>query len=254
METKTLINNEIYNSLGDRWYTAHDDPVALLRKESAVKISWVLSKISECTEKSGLKLLDVGCGGGFLTNRVSEENFEVHGLDISEESLRIARRYDLRKKVNYVAGDAYNLPYADESFDVVSSMDFLEHVERPEEVVKEISRVLKPGGLFFFHTFNRNWVAYIVIIKFVEWFVKNTPKHMHLLRLFIKPIELKNMCQRHAMMTKEFVGVRPLFSTITLRSLFTGIVPVGFAFKLTKSLHLSYLGYAVKQPETAVST
>ena len=223
METKTLINNDLYNLLGNRWYTAHDDPVALLRKESAVKVAWVLTKIRQNTGTSGLKLLDVGCGGGFLTNRVSEENFEVHGLDISEDSLRIARQYDLGRKVNYVAGDAYRLPYGDESFDVVTSMDFLEHVERPDEVVKEISRVLKPGGLFFFHTFNRNWIAYIVIIKFVEWFVKNTPKDMHLLRLFIKPSELKDMCQKHAMVTKEFVGVRPIFSTITWRSLFVSV-------------------------------
>jgi 2-polyprenyl-6-hydroxyphenyl methylase/3-demethylubiquinone-9 3-methyltransferase len=250
VETKTLINNDIYDGLGERWYTAHDDPVALLRKESATKIPWVLAKIqSELKTETGSqpRLLDVGCGAGFLTNRLAKENFEVHGVDLSADSLRVARAYDSTKSVKYITADAYKLPYPDNTFDVVTSMDFLEHVENPEAVIKEISRVLKPRALFFFHTFNRNWLAYVIIIKLVEWFVKNTPKHMHILRLFIKPKELAQMCEDHGMATKEFVGVRPRFTTITIKSLFTGIVPENFGFTLTGSTLLSYLGFAVKK-------
>lgn len=246
METSSPINNDIYESLGDRWYTAHDDPVALLRKESATKIAWITAKLRALGLTHRMKMLDVGCGAGFLTNHFANENFAVCGLDISEDSLRVARNHDATKSVTYVAGDAYRLPYDDASFDVVTSMDFLEHVDRPAVVVKEISRVLKPGGLFFFHTFNRNWLSYIVIIKLVEWFVKNTPKHMHVLQLFITPAELEKMCEANFLETKEFVGLRPRLKTITLKSLFTGVVPEGFAFKITRSLKLSYLGYAVK--------
>ena len=246
METITPVNNDIYETLGDRWYTAHDDPVALLRKESATKIAWMSSKLRALGLTDRMKLLDVGCGAGFLTNHFASENFAVYGLDISEDSLRVARNHDATQSVTYVAGDAYRLPYDDASFDVVTSMDFLEHVDRPADVIKEISRVLKPGGLFFFHTFNRNWLSYIVIIKLVEWFVKNTPKHMHVLRLFIKPAELGKMCEANLLEPKEFVGLRPRLSRITFESLLTGVVPENFAFKITRSLKLSYLGYAVK--------
>lgn len=247
----TLINNDIYDQLGDRWYTAHDDPVALLRKESATKVPWVLERINQQAPNAPLRILDVGCGAGFLSNALAQtspggRNLEVHGLDISEDSLRVARAHDPTSSVQYQRGDAYNLPYLNESFDVVTSMDFLEHVDNPEQVVREIARILKPSGLFFFHTFNRNWLSYIVIIKLVEWFVKNTPKHMHVLKLFIKPKELEEMCLRNKMTTKDLTGLRPRFSTITLKSLWTGVVPEGFAFTTTKSTKLSYLGLAVK--------
>ena len=111
------------------------------------------------------------------------------GLDASQEALSVAARHDGTARVRYERGDALTLPYPDASFDAVCSLDFLEHVEEPERVVAEVARVLRPGGLFFFHTFNRNFWAWLVIIKGVEWFVRNTPKDLHVLRLFVKPEE-----------------------------------------------------------------
>ncbi len=159
------INNEFYNLYGDRWYTAKDDPIALLRAETKVKLPWVLKKVAERQFlPSETKILDVGCGAGFLANPLSASGFNVTGVDLSEESLLVARRFDSTKKVEYMVADAYHLPFPDQSFNVVTAMDFLEHVDDPAKVVKEFSRVLKPGGLFVFHTFNRNLVAYLVII------------------------------------------------------------------------------------------
>ena len=102
-----------------------------------------------------MKILDVGCGGGFLSNPLSELGHDVTGLDISQESLEVAKKYDTSKRVKYIIADARKIPFPDNSFDVIISMDFLEHVTEVQEVVNEISRLLKPGGLFFFHTFNR---------------------------------------------------------------------------------------------------
>jgi 2-polyprenyl-6-hydroxyphenyl methylase/3-demethylubiquinone-9 3-methyltransferase len=242
------IDNSIYDTLGDRWYTAFDDPVALLRAESKAKVPWVLAKIEKYfTVPSQVHCLDVGCGAGFLSNRLAAEGFSVTGLDLSEESLKVARKHDSTQKAQYVSGDAYKLPFADQSFDVVTAMDFLEHVDNPLQSIQEISRVLKPGGLFFFHTFNRNWLAKLVIIKLVEKLVKNTPKNMHVIELFITPKELTEMCTKENLIVKDMTGIRPLFSTITLKSIFTGVVPERFGFKLTGSLKLSYMGYAVKK-------
>jgi 2-polyprenyl-6-hydroxyphenyl methylase/3-demethylubiquinone-9 3-methyltransferase len=125
-------------------------------------------------------------------------------------------------------------------------MDFLEHVDDPAKAVNEIARVLKPNGQFFFHTFNRNWLANIVIIKLVEKLVKNTPKNMHVIELFITPEELTQMCIESGMQVQAMTGIRPRFSTLTVSSIFTGVVPEKFSFKLTKSLKLSYMGYALK--------
>lgn len=250
METvvsKPKVNNDIYNTYGDRWYEADDDPVALLRAESKTKTPWILQKI----EANGLlspstKILDVGCGAGFLSNELAKQKMQVTGVDLSEESLRVAAKYDSTKSVTYQTADAYHLPFADGTFDVLTAMDFLEHVDRPADVIQEFSRVLKPGGLFIFHTFNRNPLAHLVIIKVVEWLVKNTPPHMHVIELLIKPQELENYCREALMTPKEMIGIKPIFSTIPIRNIFSGIVPKSLKFELTKSLLLSYMGYAIK--------
>jgi 2-polyprenyl-6-hydroxyphenyl methylase/3-demethylubiquinone-9 3-methyltransferase len=245
---KKLVDNSIYNLYGHKWYTADDDPIALLRRESEAKIPWVLEKIKKnFSENKNIKILDVGCGGGFLSNALAKNSFAVTGIDMSEDSLRIAKEHDETQSVVYQVADAYKLPFANESFEVVTAMDFLEHVEDPEAVVKEISRLLKPGGLFIYHTFNRNFIAYIMIIKFVEWFVRNTPKNLHILRLFIKPKELAGFCNRHEIDVKELTGIKPVFSTIPIKNYFTGVVPKTMKFELTRSLLLSYMGYGIKR-------
>jgi 2-polyprenyl-6-hydroxyphenyl methylase/3-demethylubiquinone-9 3-methyltransferase len=241
------VNNEIYNTYGDRWYTAQDDPVALLRAESKTKSPWILEKLkNHGFMNSNTRVLDVGCGAGFLSNELALHQLNVTGVDLSEESIKVAQKFDSTKKVKYLAADAYHLPFADQSFDVLTAMDFLEHVDQPAKAIQEFSRVLKPGGVFIFHTFNRNILAHLVIIKLVEWLVKNTPKNMHVIELFIKPSELAEYCKSAHLQPQEMIGIKPKFSTIPLKNVWTGIVPVGLKFELTRSLLLSYMGYAIK--------
>ena len=241
-QATTSINNDIYDQLGDRWYTAHDDPVALLRAESKLKTPWIRDRLP-----LGARVLDVGCGAGFLSNSLASTGSAVTGLDLSTDSLRVAREHDATRSVEYIAGDAYRLPFEDASFDAVTAMDFLEHIDRPAEFIREVSRVLRPGGRFFFHTFNRNHLAHLVIIKLVEWLVANTPRHMHVIDLFLKPSEVAAMCSDAQMSVNEMTGIKPIFSTITLRDLVNRRVPENFAFEFTSSLKLSYLGFATKE-------
>lgn len=240
------VDNTIYENLGERWYEAWDDPVALLRAEGKLKHPWILERIRRAYPDASVSLLDVGCGAGFLTNDFSRQGLKVTGLDASSEGLRVAEEHDATKEVRYVRADALAMPFEDASFDVVTCLDFLEHVVSPLMVIKEISRVLRPGGLFFFHTFNRNLLSWLVVIKGVEWLVKNTPRNMHVIELFIKPSELTGYCARAGLTTVEVTGLRPDFRTFALRDLFSGVVPRGLAFTFTDSLLLSYLGYARK--------
>jgi 2-polyprenyl-6-hydroxyphenyl methylase/3-demethylubiquinone-9 3-methyltransferase len=240
------VDNSIYDSYGDRWYTAFDDPVALLRAETRVKLPWVQERVQRQFGLQG-KLLDVGCGGGFLSNGLSAAGLQVTGLDIAADSLEVAKRWDKSGKVEYITGDAYLLPFADSTFDAVTSMDFLEHVDNPARSIQECARVLKPGGLFFYHTFNRNFLAGLLVIRAVEFLVKNTPKHMHVLRLFLKPGEVKAFCKQNGLEVQEVTGLRPRFSTIPLKSYFSGVVPASLEFQLTRSTLLSYMGCARKK-------
>lgn len=242
---ETQIDNSIYDQYGERWYEAFDDPIALLRAQNKLEFPWIVERIEKAKFET-VRVLDVGCGAGFLSNDLGQRTYEVTAVDQSLESIKVAQKHDTSLRVNYMVADAYHLPFRDESFEVVTAMDFLEHIERPAEIIREFSRVLKPKGLFFFHTFNRNPLSHLVVIKMVEWLVKNTPKNMHVIELFIKPEELKKYCVDAGLGVKELVGIRPRYSTIPLKNLFSGIVPEGMEFCFTKNLRISYLGMAVK--------
>jgi 2-polyprenyl-6-hydroxyphenyl methylase/3-demethylubiquinone-9 3-methyltransferase len=243
-----MINNEFYNDLGERWYTATDDPVALLRAECRLRNPWVLSEIKKHHPTEKLDVLDVACGAGFLSNPLAREGHRVTGIDLSESSLVVAGKYDTTGTAKYLVMDAYELSFPDASFDVVCAMDFLEHVDDPGRVVKEISRVLKPGGRFFFHTLNRTFLCWLFGIKGVEWVVKNTPKDMHVSHLLITPAELAGFCEKNGLQIKEIRGVMPrVFSRAFLNLLLTGHVSEEFEFRYVRSKALTYSGMAQKQ-------
>lgn len=240
------VNNSIYDTLGDRWYSAQDDPVALLRAEARARNPWVFERIVEHAGPSA-RVLDVGCGAGLLSNYLARAGMEVHGLDASRDSLSVAERYDETKRVCYREGDALNLPYPASSFDVVCAMDFLEHVEEPARVVQEASRVLRPNGMFFFHTFNRNLVSWLVVIKGLEWFVKNTPPHLHVLRLFLKPKEVARFCSDAGLRVQQLHGSAPVVCSVAFwKMLLSGVVPRDFRFRFTRSTLTAYTGFATK--------
>jgi 2-polyprenyl-6-hydroxyphenyl methylase/3-demethylubiquinone-9 3-methyltransferase len=240
------VNNEIYEALGERWYSAEDDPVALLRAESRLRSPWVAREIAGALGSGSRKVLDIGCGGGFLSNHLGALGHGVTGLDASRDALAIAASHDRTGSVLYQQGDALNLPYEDASFDVVCAMDFLEHVENPDQAIAEAARVLRPSGMFFFHTFNRNLLSWLVVIKGVEWFVRNTPRHMHILRLFLKPREVAASCLRHGLSSIEMRGTRPRLDRSFWRMLLTRRVPSNFSFVFTSSTPLGFSGVARK--------
>jgi 2-polyprenyl-6-hydroxyphenyl methylase / 3-demethylubiquinone-9 3-methyltransferase len=245
MERTLKVNNSFYGELGERWYKAYDDPIALLRAENKAMFPWIINKIRQFCDHNST-ILDVGCGAGFLSNELARQGYQVTGVDIEGDVLDVARNHDSTNTVKYETADAYKLPYEDGSFDIVTAMDFLEHVERPKEVIAEFSRVLKPGGLFFFHTFNRNFLAHVVVIKLIEWFVKNTPKNMHVINLFIKPEEMKKYCRDVSLEVIGMIGVMPKISTIDWKMIRTGVISRNMEFTLTKSTRVTYLGVARK--------
>lgn len=243
---KSSINNAFYDDLDEMWNDSSDHPIALLRAENELRNPWIQS-VLETTFPYPCKVLDIGCGGGYLTNQLSQKGHMVSGVDLSTQSLEIAKKADTTESVEYKRASAYELPFADGVFDAVCAMDLLEHVENPAQVVREASRVLKKGGLFFFHTFNRNLLSYFMVIKGVEWCFSNAPKNMHVYPLFIKPEELTEYCQNHGLEVGEIKGVRPDFSNKAFwKMVLTKQVEGAFRFVFTPSLKTGYSGWAKK--------
>ncbi|CAN5374920.1 hypothetical protein BH11MYX1_BH11MYX1_02350 [soil metagenome] len=257
---RPLVNNAWYGPLGARWYEADDTPIALLRAEARHRNPWIAERIETALGPSAQRVLDLGCGAGFLSNFLAERGHRVTGLDAVDDNLAVASSYDRTGSANYLIGDARALPFPDASFDAVCAMDLLEHFEDPSAVVAEAARVLAPGGLFFFHTFNRTWLANLVVVKAVELFVSNTPDDLHVLRLFITPEELTAMCAARALEIVELRGSRPRFRWPLWRMLVTGRVKNDFAFTFTASTKLGYTGFAQRgdprlpDPTTEVDT
>lgn len=242
MRRKKIINNAFYNDLQERWYQENDHPIALLRAENAVRKEWISSQIVP-----NQTILDIGCGAGFLANFLAQKGHVVTGIDLSETSLTVARLHDQTHSVEYIQASAYHLPFEQAKFDVVCATDVLEHLEYPERLIQEASRVLRPGGKFFFHTFNRTLASYVVVIKGIDWFVRNAPEDMHVYSLFIKPDELQKMCCSSGFKVEKLVGFRPkIWTKGFFRLLLTKKIAADFSFCFCPSLKTGYCGVAKK--------
>ncbi len=240
-----VINNRFYDDLHAAWYEENNHPIALLRAENQARNPWIIKTIHDYGKEQA-NVLDIGCGGGLLTNALACAGHRVKGIDLSQTSLDQAKQRDQTQSVEYLRCDAEQLPFEAATFDVVCAMDFLEHVENPEKIIAEASRVLKPGGLFFFHTFNRNVLSYLLVIKGVEWLVPNTPEEMHIYRLFIRPDELQKLCLKAGLRIQSIQGLMPDLRRASFwKSLFRRRISPDFPFTFTSSAKVGYLGFAV---------
>lgn len=146
----------------------------------------------------GIKVLDVGCGGGSACEFAAKLGAQVSGIDLSPNSIKAAqdhaRKSDL--KIDYQSGVAENLPYDDNTFDAVLCFDVLEHVADWNKVVSEVYRVLKKNGLFLFDTINKTIKAKVIMIWLLEDILKQLPKGLHDWNKFISPQELMTSMEK----------------------------------------------------------
>jgi len=139
------VNNDIYHDLGERWYNAQDDPIALLRAESRLRNPWIAEELRARFGGRALLILDVGCGGGFLSNYLAAQGHAVVGLDFAADALRVARLHDISGRVAYVEADAYRLPFPDGSFGGIWGANWRRHGGEPPQgiLARSIPKVLE---------------------------------------------------------------------------------------------------------------
>ncbi len=152
-----------------------------------------LNYINDAVSLSGKRVLDVGCGGGILSESMAEKGAIVTGIDLGEKALKVAQLHSLESGVDvnyrYISAEAHAAEAA-EQYDVVTCLEMLEHVPDPASIVSACAKLVKPGGHVFFSTINRNPKAYIFAILGAEYILKMLPKGTHDYAKFLKPSEL----------------------------------------------------------------
>ncbi|MGB0662278.1 MAG: bifunctional 2-polyprenyl-6-hydroxyphenol methylase/3-demethylubiquinol 3-O-methyltransferase UbiG [Pontibacterium sp.] len=166
--------------------------------------------IDQRAHLSGKKVLDVGCGGGILSESMAQRGANVTGIDMGEAPLKVAKLHALESgvSVNYqqTTAEAFAAEHAGE-FDVVTCMEMLEHVPDPLSVVKACSTLCKPGGHVFFSTLNRNPKAYLFAILGAEYLLNIVPKGTHDFKKFIRPSELARWIRQAELGAKDSCGL-----------------------------------------------
>ena len=158
----------------------------------------------------GKRVLDVGCGGGILSESMARCGAEVVGIDLGEKALKVAQLHQLETgaKVEYrlvaVESLAEEQP---QSFDIVTCMEMLEHVPDPSAVVRACAKLVKPGGRVFFSTLNRNPKSYLFAVIGAEYVLNMLPKGTHEYQKFIKPSELSGWCRATGLEVAGLAGM-----------------------------------------------
>jgi 2-polyprenyl-6-hydroxyphenyl methylase/3-demethylubiquinone-9 3-methyltransferase len=184
---------EKFSSMASHWWDPEGD-FKTLHQINPLR----LRLIDNTASLKGRKVLDVGCGGGILSESMAVKGAQVTGVDLGKELLDVADLHsiDTGVSVNYQHICVEDLASKEpESFDTVTCMEMLEHVPDPGSIIKACSELVKPGGYVFLSTLNRNPKSYLLSIVGAEYLLGMLPKGTHDYASFIKPSELAAWCR-----------------------------------------------------------
>jgi len=194
-----------FNDLAHHWWDL-DGEFKTLHFVNPVRMKFILDHVN-LADKT---VIDVGCGGGILSESLAAAGGLVTGIDLAPQSIEVAdlHLYESELSVTYECVDietkAASMP---EQFDVLTCMEMLEHVPNPEIIIENCAKLLKPGGMAFFSTLNRNLKSYLLGILAAEYIMNIIPKGTHEYAKFIKPSELRGMLARHGLELIDLKGL-----------------------------------------------
>ncbi len=196
---------EKFSQLAHRWW----DPTSEFKPLHDIN-PLRLGYIDRIAGLAGKTVLDVGCGGGILSESMAAAGATVTGIDLGDKALQVAKLHLLEsgRKVEYrkVAVEALAAERPG-SFDVVTCMEMLEHVPDPASTVRACAQLAKPGGHVFFSTLNRNPKSYLFAVIGAEYVLKLLPRGTHDYAKFIKPSELAQFCRSTGLQVADITGM-----------------------------------------------
>ena len=205
-----------FGELAHRWWDANSE-FKPLHDINPLRLGW----IDRCCALRDKRVIDVGCGGGLLSEGMAALGAEVTGIDLGEKALGVARLHLLESghQVDYRHSSAEAMAESEPGrFDVVTCLEMLEHVPDPASIVRACAKLAKPGGQVFFSTINRNPKAYLFAVVGAEYILNLLPKGTHDYARFLRPAELARLARDAGLAVEEIIGMsyNPLSKTYTL--------------------------------------
>lgn len=194
-----------FEALAHRWWDRESE-FKPLHEINPLRVNWIDEHIS----LAGKKVIDIGCGGGILSEAMTQRGAQVTGIDMGEAPLSVARLHLLESglEIDYrqITAEAMAAE-APEQFDVVTCLEMLEHVPDPASVIRACATLVKPGGQVFFSTINRNPKAYAFAIIGAEYVLQLLPRGTHDFKKFIRPSELGAWSRDAGLAVKDIIGL-----------------------------------------------
>jgi 2-polyprenyl-6-hydroxyphenyl methylase/3-demethylubiquinone-9 3-methyltransferase len=207
-----------FSELAHRWWDPNSE-FKPLHDINPLRLGW----IDQHANLAGKTVIDIGCGGGILSESMADLGAQVTGIDLGEKALKVARLHLLEsgRQVNYRHIAAEEMAAENpEAFDVVTCLDMLEHVPSPASIVAACAQLAKPGGWAFFSTLNRNLKSYAFAVLGAEYLLKMLPKGTHDYAKFIQPAELASFARAAGLEVADMTGMsyNPLTKIYSLGS------------------------------------
>ncbi len=216
MKRSTINKREIdkFSKMADEWWNP-EGKFKPLHKFNPIRIQYIKENLirhfkikKKKIPLKNLKILDIGCGGGLLSEPISRLGAKVTGIDASKKNIKIANTH-LKKsklKINYICSSPENLK-TKEKFDAILNMEIIEHVEDVELFIKKSSELLKKGGLMFVATLNKTLKSYIFAIVGAEYILRWLPIGTHEWEKFIEPYKLIKYGKRNSLKLNKINGM-----------------------------------------------
>ena len=222
-----------FSDLAHRWWDPESE-FRPLHQINPLRLEW----INGIAPLQGKKVLDVGCGGGILTDAMARSGAHALGIDLATKSLKVAQLHALEAQtpnVQYreVAVEALAAEQP-ASFDVVTCMEMLEHVPDPSSIVRACAQLVKPGGHVFFSTLNRNAKSFLFAIVGAEYVLNLLPRGTHEYAKFIRPSELARDCREAGLEWQHTRGME--YNPLTRRYWLSGDTSVNYLVATQRSL------------------